>query len=251
MLNFIDKILFKTDKKHLIPILRKLFNLPAMKLLLPLILFCLPIFSQVGIGTTEPTETLDVNGTLRLRTVDSPINLSDVEANILVTENSVVKRMSSRDVISRALTSAVKGTCDFSSPTPIEISLGGGSGILPFNIEEFDINEEFDTTSHSYLAKQSGIYEIIVQIEMDATIGVATQLGVRIIKNGTLIHKSSCANVNVLGFNVTPPLRQLKTVIALNTGDTIYFEVEGDIALGSINLAGNSSSNFFSIMQVR
>lgn len=28
-------------------------------------------FTQVGIGTSSPTESLDINGTLRIRTIDT------------------------------------------------------------------------------------------------------------------------------------------------------------------------------------
>lgn len=38
-----------------------------MKKLILSLLFTIPTFSQVGIGTTTPTETLDVNGSLRVR----------------------------------------------------------------------------------------------------------------------------------------------------------------------------------------
>ena len=45
-----------------------------MKKLILTLLFSIPTFSQVGIGTTNPTETLDVNGTLKVSDLTDPNN---------------------------------------------------------------------------------------------------------------------------------------------------------------------------------
>ena len=110
---------------------------------------------------------------------------------------------------------------------------------------------EYDTSTYTYTATDAGIFEIYVQIEADATIGIATNFGVKIMHNGVVAQRNSFANVGVLGANVTPPLRSVQTLLQLNIGDTINFEVEGDIALGSVNLIGNDLDSFFTIHQVR
>lgn len=59
-------------------------------ILLLMILISIIINSQVGINTTTPTETLDVNGTLRIRN----INENNCVEWILVADNSgVIKKM--------------------------------------------------------------------------------------------------------------------------------------------------------------
>ena len=53
-----------------------------MKNLAPLLislLFAFQAFSQVGIGTTEPTATLDVDGTIRVRNMIDSFTLSEAE----------------------------------------------------------------------------------------------------------------------------------------------------------------------------
>lgn len=72
-----------------------------------------------------------------------------------------------------------------------------------------------------------------------------------ILKNGTAICRNSFANIGVFGVNVTPPVRQTSTLVALNVGDTIQFQIEGSIALGSVDLLGSSEDSSFSIYQIR
>lgn len=52
-------------------------------------------FAQVGIGTSSPTESLDINGTLRIRTIvtsDNPKTDSILVAN----REGVVKRLNAK-----------------------------------------------------------------------------------------------------------------------------------------------------------
>ena len=55
-----------------------------------LLLFPLALFSQVGINTSSPTETLDVNGTVRIRNLPT-VSTAD---SILVTQNGIIKKVS-------------------------------------------------------------------------------------------------------------------------------------------------------------
>ncbi|QIE58903.1 hypothetical protein G5B37_04795 [Rasiella rasia] len=207
------------------------------------------MFAQVGIGTTSPIATLDINGTINIRTIPHASNLDITKDVVLTSENGLVSSMTASEIVDKAIPTAVKGS--FSVATPITISLLSGSDIIPFDSEDFDTMNEFDTTTHEFTVQRDGIYEITVQIGMDATIGAATNLGVRILKNGTVVHKHSHANVNVIGINVTSPIRKLDTLLSLNTNDVITFEIEGDIALGSIDLTGDSLTSYFTIQQIK
>ncbi len=220
-----------------------------MKSLILFLITTTTVFSQVGINTTTPTETLDVNGSLRIRTTETAIEPETISSGVLAVENEVVKTISSKDILESAIPGIAKGT--FSSTGTINISLLSGNTIIPFDMEDIDSGNEFDTATSTFTAAQDGIYEVNVQIVVEATLSAATSLGVRILKNNTLLHENSFANVKVLSINVTPPTRQLNTIISLEQGDTIHFEIKADIALGSVNLVGASSKNFFSIVQIR
>ncbi|AVI51492.1 hypothetical protein C5O00_10035 [Pukyongia salina] len=218
-------------------------------LLIGFFLVTLPLFGQVGIGTTAPVAQLDINGDVIIREITTESNAQLAKDSLLITNAGLVKKISAEDLIDATLPTAVKG--NFSSGGLINVSLLTGSIIIPFDSEDFDMGGEYDTTTYTYTATDAGIFDIYVQIEADATIGIATNFGVKIMHNGVVAQRNSFANVGVLGANVTPPLRSVRTLLQLNIGDTINFEVEGDIALGSVNLIGNDLDSFFTIHQVR
>ena len=213
---------------------------------------CICIYGQVGIGTTSPTADLDVNVTVRIRTTNINLNESAAKDSILVSDNiGNITRISSKKIIESHLKSFVKG--NFPTTTNVSLSLVSNTSIIPFGSTEFDTNTEFNTTSCIFTAKQDGIYEIYVQIKASG-IDVATNFGVQILKNGTVISQNSFANVgiSVLGIgivNVTPPIRNAQTLTQLNIGDTLQFNISS--TLSSVTLLGTSEDCYFTIKQVR
>lgn len=210
------------------------------------------IYSQVGIGTTSPTADLDVNGTLRIRTTNTNLNESAAKDSILVSDDlGNINRISSKKIIESHLKTFIKG--NFSSGSVIGLTLLSNTAIIPFGTVDFDINNEYDTATNVFTAKQDGVYDIYVQIKASG-IGVTTNFGVQILKNGSVISQNSFANVgiSVLGIgvvNVTPPIRNTQTLLQLITGDTIQFNVVSDLV--GVSLVGNNEDCYFTIHQVR
>lgn len=206
------------------------------------------LFSQIGIETTSPTRTLDINGDLRIRTTEITNNESAAKDSILVVDNmGNSKRISSKTVVNSYLKTAIKG--QFSSGSLVDLNLLSNRAKIPFNLTEFDSNSEFNTTTNTYVAKQDGIYSISAQIKANTTVGVATNFGIAITKNGTIINRNSFANISVLSINVTPPVRQVTTLVELDINDTIIFEIISDLA--SVSILGTSEDCFFTIQQIR
>ena len=206
------------------------------------------IVAQVGIGTTTPTAQLDVNGTLRVRTTVLTNNISAAKDSILVVDNiGNVKKVSSKTVFESNLKSCVKGS--FNSSSDVTLTLLANACKIGFDFVEFDLNNEFDTALSEFTAKQDGIYQVSVQIKATAFIAVATNFGVAILKNGTVINRTSFANVGVTLVNVTPPVRTVTTLVSLNTGDTISFNVLSTLL--SLNLLGAREDCNFTINQIR
>jgi hypothetical protein len=210
--------------------------------------------AQVGIGTTSPTAMLDVNGNMRIRTTSLNPNESSAKDSVLVVSaDGTVGRVSAKSVVNSYLKTFIKGR--FSSPTTQSISISSGSQkIIPFNLKEFDTNNDFNTATSTFTASQSGIYSIWVQIKGGGSVAVATEFGVAIAKNGTIVTRNSFANVGVdLGLlgvvNVSPPLRNTTALVQLNAGDTISFYVLSSLA--SVSLAGTGEDTYFTIEQVR
>lgn len=209
-------------------------------------------FGQVGVGTLNPTASLDVNGNLRIRTISQNGNSTAAKDSILVVNNvGNAKRVSSKQVIESHFKTFIKGS--FVSSSDVSLTLSSNTKKIPFDYEEFDTNNEFDTSTATFTATQNGIYEISVHIESSASVGVATDLGVAILKNGTVICRDSFANVGVTVLlattNTTPPVRSIRTLTNLLVGDTITFNMNS--TLGSLSILGSKEDTYFTIHQVR
>ncbi len=58
-----------------------------------------PLFSQVGVNITNPTETLDVNGTLRIREINNGTNLAASDSILVINGSGVVQKVSAATVV--------------------------------------------------------------------------------------------------------------------------------------------------------
>lgn len=221
-------------------------NLTTLVIILSFLTFITK--AQVGIGTTSPTKELDIDGELRIRTTEENRNETAAKDSILVVDkHGNVNRTTSKQVVSSYLKTLVKGY--FISSSIVNLNLISSRVLIPFNDIEFDLNSEFDNHTHTFTAKQEGIYSINVQIKSNASLGVATNFGVAIAKNGTIISRNSFANISLLGIKVTPPIRYLETLVQLAEGDTINFNILSD--LSNVSILGTSEDCFFTIQQVR
>jgi len=219
--------------------------------LISALLFSITGFAQVGIGTTSPTATLDINGALRVRSTDTNSRETSAKDSILVSDRyGNIQRISSKMVIESRLKTFVKG--GFSSSSDQSLSLTSGTVKVPFNYEDFDENNEFDTSTNTFTAKTEGIYTVNVQIKANAT-SVATNFGIAILKNETTIARCGFSNIGVtiafVTVTVTPPVRAVQTLVKLNVGDTITFNINSDLI--NVGLLSNKSDSFFTIQQVR
>lgn len=220
-------------------------------LLTLLALICVSTFvnAQIGVGTTEPTATLDINGDVRIRSISEETIVDIAKDSVLVlSRNGLVNRISSKKVIESALKTTAKANFTTGGST-VSLSILSGSAIIPFDNEEFDTNEEYDTTTYTYTAKQDGIYDIYAQIKASSGISVATNFGLSITKNGTVIAENSSANVEVLGANISSPIRNVQTLLQLSENDTVTFEIT--TSLLSVNLLNNKKDCYFTIQQIR
>lgn len=219
------------------------------RLVLSLCLVSFSMLGQVGVGTTSPNAELDINGDLIIREILEEMDVAAAKDSVLVSNEGLVKRIALEDLLNEISPSAVKGT--FSSSGSIALSLLSGPQTIPFDDEDFDTNGEFDTTTYSFTPSQDGIYSVEVVIQATSAIAVATNFGVAVLVNGTVVHKNSFANIGVLGINVTPPVRRVSTLLNLSTSDVVTFQLQGDAALGTVNLIGSSEDSYFTIHRIR
>ncbi len=221
-----------------------------MKLLVYIFFFfSLQIFSQVGIGTTNPTASLDINGNLRIRSIQEETEPKVAADSVLViSRDGTVNRIASKIIYESNIKTAIRG--NFSGAgTDISIAIGSNYAILPFNELDFDTNNEFDSTTHTFTAKQDGIYQIYAQINSSGGIAVSTNYGIQILHGSTVIAQQNFANLSVLGISITPPARSIQTLAQLSEGETIQFRVFANLL--SVNLLRSKADSFFTIQQIR
>jgi hypothetical protein len=221
-----------------------------LKLLYLVLIIGTQTVAQVGINTMSPTAVLDIDGDLRIRNIPVETIMEVAQDSVLViSRDGRVKTISATEITDKALPSMVKGS--FVGSGLVNLSLSSGSQVIPFDQKDIDANNEWDTTANEFTAKQDGIYVVNVQIEADATLGIANSFGVQILKNSIIETRSTYANIGVVGSNVTPPVRTTHTLLQLSTGDTLHFQIEGDVALGTVAILGSNQDSFFTIHQIR
>lgn len=219
-----------------------------------ILLLTFPLSAQVGINTTSPNAALDVNGDMMIKTVEDELDESIFATSILVTStNGLVKKISSQQVFESSLKTAIKGNFSGTS-TNININLGSNYAILPFDNLNFDTNNEYDTSTHTFTAKQDGIYEVYAQVNSSGGLALSTNYGIQILKGTEVIAQENFANINVsvlnlININVTPPIRSVQTLVQLSEGETIQFRLFTNLL--SVNLLRSKSDSFFTIKQIR
>lgn len=217
------------------------------------------LIAQVGIATTSPNAMLDVNGDLSIQVVASG-SVSAAETSVLIVDNadnSIVKKVSSETVVTSFLKSMVKGNLQSSSVLDIAL-LGSSSQKLDFDNEEFDLNNEYDTSTNEFTPLQDGYYEITSTINIKPDpIGItaSTNVSLQILKNSTIIAESDGPLVGAtLGLvNVyLLPIRTVSTIAYLTTSDSISFHIQNGDGLASIDVDLQTEENgYFFIKQVR
>lgn len=221
------------------------------RIVIACLLFSVTALAQVGIGTTSPTATLDVNGAIRVRTTDPNNRETSAKDSILVSDRyGNIQRISAKMVLESRLKTFIKG--GFSASADQSLTVSSGTVKVPFNYEDMDENDEFNTSTNTFTAKNDGIYSINVQIKSNAS-SVASNFGVSILKNEGVIARCGFSNIGVtiafVTINVTPPVRAVQTLVKLSAGDTISFNIYTDLI--NVGLLSNKTDSFFTIQQVR
>lgn len=205
------------------------------------------VTAQVGIGTTSPTATLDVNGNIRLRSTIVESNLQTIKDSILViSRNGTVNRVSAKNIFESNIKSVVKG--NFLSNGSVSIAIASGSKLIKFDDLAIDLQNEYDPTTGLFTAKQDGIYRVSLNLHAGG-ISIATNFGAGIYKNGILVAQNSFANIGVVLANVTPPVRNVSTIVQLNANETLSFKVLASLL--NVGISGDNTQTFFTIEQIR
>ena len=227
-------------------------------LLLFIVLSNTLVFSQVGVGTTDPHPDvmLDINGGLRIRSHNEGSDGAAKDSLVVLDGKGVVHRIATSTLLANMDKSLVK------AKLASNYAIAAGSYLpIIFNNEEFDIKEEFETSTGVFTAINDGIYRVSAQMKT-ASVSVG-DLGLAVYKTDTGGTSTKIAeeyfinvavNINIialtLNLNVSPPTRSVSTLIQLNAGEKISFRLFSAVAVNVLGSAGGSDS-FCTIEQVR
>lgn len=192
---------------------------------------------QMGIGTDNPQATLDVNGNVKIRTINE-VTAPTTNHGVLIIDNSVggdneVFQISSENLFSTSSTaySALKdGSWSL-------LSLG----IVGTNWHKINLTGVDDTrvgnpalfTDGVYTASESGIYMVNYEFQLEAGVNLDVLGNKRLglIKNGTEIWEDKFFDavrveliVPLLAVPVTST--SITSLVELNAGETLTFAVE-------------------------
>jgi len=212
--------------------------------------------AQVGVGTTDPHPDvmLDVNGGLRIRSHNEGSDDAAKDSLVVLDGRGVVHRIATSTLLANMDKSLVK------AKLTSNYSIAAGSYLpIIFNNEEFDIKEEFDTSTGVFTAGSDGIYRVTAQMKT-ASVSVG-DLGLAIYKTdtggtSTKIAEERFINVAVeislvsFSLNVSPPTRTVSTLIQLSAGDKISLRLFSAVSVNVLGSTGGSDS-FCTIEQVR
>lgn len=220
-----------------------------------LALFAIPAFSQVGINTPNPTATLDVNGTLKIRETPSATALPGYQ---IMAVNQGSFEVSKIDP-SLLLQSANTNTTVYAAKKTGNISLLS-LGLFPsgFRAVNFLASERtvgnmalFSNTDNTYTVPSNGVYAIGFSFRygtgLQASI-LANSPGIGILRTragvSTLIDSRTFSGANLILLNLTISESNINSLYTLQAGDKISFGLTGSSLL-EIGLLGSSTGSFY------
>ncbi len=200
--------------------------------------------AQVGIGTDDPQATLDINGNLKVRSINEVTTLSPDYAVLLVDhspggDNEIIQI--SPDNLFSTSSSAYSARKDgswsllnlgISGTNWYKINLTGDNDTRVGNPDLF--------TDGVYTAPESGIYMVMYEFQLEAGVNLDVLGNKRLglIKNGTEIWEDKYFDavrveliVPLLAVPVTSST--ISSMVQLNAGETLTFAVE----TGGVNLS--------------
>lgn len=188
--------------------------------------------AQVGINTTRPMSTLDVNGNVIIRDVSAVSTLSSDYSLMIrdksLTGDNTIKEISS-DYFSGKKTAYYATKNGFLSL--INLSIGGEwQKINLTGSSNTKMGESSLFTDGVYTAIQPGIYSINYELQLESGINLEVLGGKKlgILKNNSMWEEKSLDGVRVslLGINLASiPVTStgIQSIASLETGDTITF----------------------------
>ncbi|MDR6513989.1 hypothetical protein [Chryseobacterium camelliae] len=217
----------------------------------------IPVFSQVGINTTTPQSTLDVNGNVIIRQTPQGSSVSGYQVLAINQTNSEVSRLDP------ALLSGGGSTVNSSvyaarkaSGSVTLLSLGifpSGFRAVNFVNAERTVGQAslFSDNDNTYTVPSTGVYAIGFYFRYGTGLQAAllpNSPGVGLVRTragvSTVIDSRSFSGANLVLLSLTISESNVNSLYPLQAGDKISFGLTGSSLLDGSILA-TSTSNFY------
>lgn len=215
-----------------------------------------PLFSQVGINTTSPTATLDVNGTLKVRQTPMATALPGYQILALNQGSTEVYAMDPQVIINATgVNTSVYTAKKTTGISLLSLGLFPG-GFQPVNFVAADRNignaSYFTDADGSYNIQSTGVYAIGFAFRYGSGLQAsllsgAPGIGIARTRSGvsTIIDSRPFSGINLaLAVNLTLSDSSINSLYSFQANDKVSFGLvdSGNISVG---LLGSSIASFY------
>lgn len=188
---------------------------------------------NVGINTTTPTATLDVNGNTKIRTLTNSSTLTGHQVLGIDTTTKEVKTLDSSlfNTSTTVNTTIAKATV---VGTGALLGLSGNNGYEKINFGPSTLGTNFDTTTDTYTVPSTGIYAVKFAYRYGDGVNLNVSLlnfgggtpKIGIFRNGTVIDEGFFGGASI---TLLAPLASLSVIISDTFIDSVYPLTAGDV----------------------
>lgn len=217
-------------------------------------------FSQVGINTSNPSATLDVNGTLKVRDTQMIPALPGYTIMVVNDGSFQVAKVDPQLIIDAATAASGTNTSVYAAKKATGISLLS-LGLFPtgFRAVNFLAAERsvgsaalFSDTDNTFTIPSTGVYQVGFSFRYGSGLQAAILTntpGIGIFRNragvGTLIDSRTFSGLTIpLVLSLTISESTLNSLYSFQAGDKISFGLTGSSAL-DVGLLGDSVGSFY------
>ncbi|PIF45144.1 hypothetical protein CLU96_2145 [Chryseobacterium sp. 52] len=225
-----------------------------------LALSVIPVFSQVGINTSTPAATLDINGTLKVRDTPMVTALPGYEVMAVNQGTFQVAKIDPQVIIDAATAASGTNTTVYSAKKSTGItllSLGlfpAGFKAVNFLAAERSVGDAalFSDTDNTYTIPSNGVYAVGFTFRYGSGLQAAILTntpGIGILRNragvGTIIDGRVFSGLTIpLVLSLTISESSISSLYPFQTGDKISFGLTGSSVL-DVGLLGASIGSFY------
>jgi hypothetical protein len=185
---------------------------------------------NVGINTTTPTATLDVNGNAKIRTTTNSATLTGHQVLGIDTTTKEVKTLDTSLFSTNTNTTIAKATVVGNGAL---LGLSGNSGYEKINFGPSTLGTGFDTTTDTYTVPSTGVYAVKFNYRYGDGVNLNISLlnfgggtpKIGIFRNGVVMDEGFFGGASI---SLLAPLVALSVIISDTYIDSVYQLTAGD-----------------------